>query len=337
MKKTVWITLILILGLACGISLLVLAHMGEGAGALASPRAATFLVLGIDEAASNTDVILLLHYEPASASLAVAQIPRDTYLENETGVPKVNHLYASRRAAGDGHGAALSYTAKTLSSALGLSLDGAISLNFSALSALVDDMGGLPITLGADFTYDRPDGTPAVLPAGEHCLTGEQALGFVRHRADYLEGDIGRIDAQKLFLSAFLHRATEAMSPTRLLSYLSSPPAGMTVALYSEGAPALAAHLYLSRHSLSAVYFSLPGEAAQTAGGAWYYYLNREATAVSLATYLGGVGKSGFDTARRFCGQGIRAENVYYSTDFQTKIYTDRELSDIIIQKKEPL
>lgn len=335
MKKTVLISLILILGLACGISLLVFAHTGEGGGV--APQAATFLVLGIDEAAANTDVILLLHYESATATLSVAQIPRDTYLENETGVPKVNHLYAARRAAGDGHADALSYTAKVLSSALGLSFDGAISLDFSALSALVDDMGGLPITLTADFTYDMPDGTPAVLPAGEHCLSGAQALGFVRHRADYLEGDIGRIDAQKLFLSAFLHRATEALSPTRLLSYLSSPPAGMTVALYSEGASALAAQLYLSRHSLSAVYFSLPGEAAQAANGVWYYYLNREATASVLTAYLGLAGRGGFDAAHRFCGQGITAENLYYATDFQTKIYTDRELSDITIQKKEPL
>jgi anionic cell wall polymer biosynthesis LytR-Cps2A-Psr (LCP) family protein len=45
-----------------------------------------------------------------------------------------------------------------------------------------------------------------IIPAGEQVLNGEQAEWLVRHRASYVEGDIGRIKAQRLFLASFVQK-----------------------------------------------------------------------------------------------------------------------------------
>ena len=40
----------------------------------------TYLVLGLDDAAQNADVIMLLSYIPCENRVSFVQIPRDTYL-----------------------------------------------------------------------------------------------------------------------------------------------------------------------------------------------------------------------------------------------------------------
>ena len=53
----------------------------------------TFLISGIDDAADNTDVILLLDVDLSSSNISVIQIPRDTYFNHSYMQNKINQYY----------------------------------------------------------------------------------------------------------------------------------------------------------------------------------------------------------------------------------------------------
>ncbi len=82
---------------------------------------------------------------------------------------------------------------------------------------IVDAVGGVDIDIPADMDYDDPEQDLAIhLKAGQHHLNGAQAEGFVRFRSGYEQVDIGRVDAQKLFMSAFLQKIKSTVSITNV-------------------------------------------------------------------------------------------------------------------------
>ncbi len=334
-KRLLIIFLALLFVLPFGIGCCLVNTSETGAHGISEPI--TALVLGTDDAAQNTDVIMLLRYDPASGALAVMQVPRDTYLKNELGAPKINHIFPALIAKGKGESTALAETAAILSDAFSLSLDFALSLRPCALARLVDEIGGVPITLPADLVYDDPEGDTSIrLPAGEQILDGEAAVQFVRYRAGYLEGDLGRVDAQKLFLSAFVDKAVRTIDISNLLSLLVRPPEGMTLSGDKLRLAGIAKQFYQTKSNLHAVYFSAPGEAVRPeGGGAWYYALNRFATGTLLARYFDLPRKDAFDTAARFCGPTLNFENIYFATGYPYRVFTADEIQNIIIKKKE--
>ena len=90
-------------------------------------------------------------------------------------------------------------------------------LNLDGFVKIVDAIGGVDIDIPADMDYDDPEqGLSIHLKAGPHHLNGEQAEGFVRFRSGYEQVDIGRVDAQKLFMSAFLQKVKSTVSITNV-------------------------------------------------------------------------------------------------------------------------
>lgn len=301
------------------------------------PQPLTALVLGTDTDAQNTDVILFLRYVPADSSLSVMQIPRDTYLKNDLGAPKINHIFPALIASGKTEKEALSHTAAILSAAFSISFDAAVALRPSALARLVDEIGGVPINVPTDMTYEDPDQGVAIhLKAGPQILDGEAAVQFVRYRSGYVEGDLGRVDAQKLFLASFLSQAIKELDISRILSLLFRPPEGMSLSLDALRLAGVARHFYQNKNTLKTVYFSIPGEAVSPEnGGAWYYAVNRNACAQILSRYFGRSNPSTFDKQGRLCGPTLIFENIYFAEGYPYRVYTDDEIQDIIIKKKE--
>ena len=81
------------------------------------------------------------------------------------------------------------------------------------IANIVDSVGGIPITLPEQITYEADK----ILPAGEQTLNGQQSEWFVRFRHGYAEGDIGRVKAQRIFLAAAMEKMLN-MSQTELMS-----------------------------------------------------------------------------------------------------------------------
>ena len=287
----------------------------------------TLLLCGLDEAAENTDVLCLASADFEKGHIAVMQIPRDTYIR-EDGGRRINSVYASARYKGAGEKEALSSLSSLVSDTFGVSLDGAVAFRASALRAAVDSLGGVDVYFPSSVTVEGKE-----YAAGEHHLSGIEAEAFVRFREGYVTGDLGRVDAQKLFLSALLRRVREDMSVTALVRMLFSMQDGVITDLSLSRALALAAAVKRSLPSLSAVFFTLPGEAVEEAGH-WYYIANRKGAIALLSEYFSGW--RGFDPEKRLFNEAALAHtNIYYDNNHTYRVYTEESLSSIKIQTKK--
>jgi LCP family protein required for cell wall assembly len=169
---------------------------GAAALVLPSPLPQEVLVLGTDASGQLTDVMAILHLEGSRVRLV--QIPRDTYIESPTyGVTKANGLLAmgGPQAVED-----------EVSRLVGRPVRHHLLINLATLRQLSDAVGGIEINVPRPLYYnDNSQGLQIDLPAGPQRLSGEQLEGFLRFRHDE-EGDLGRMDRQRLAVAALMRR-----------------------------------------------------------------------------------------------------------------------------------
>ncbi len=247
------------------------------------------LCAGRDEAAYNTDVLMLVSFDTKNGSASVVQIPRDTYLDGG----KINALWAKKRNTAKKNGSAsvdadaMDMLCRTLQETLCIRIDHWVLCNLQALRETVDALGGVTVDVPCDMHYDDPAQNLSIhLSAGTQLLNGAQAEGLVRFRSDYVRGDLGRVDAQKLFLSALLAKAKE-ISVLRLPALLKTAAAHLSTDL------SLSDLLYFAKSAqkldMSNVSFlTLPGTDCREYGdsGAWYYVLSRQGVWETVNTHL---------------------------------------------------
>ena len=172
------------------------------------------LHVGFDEGTLNSDSIMLLHM--GSGRPVLISIPRDSYVD----IP--GHGFNKMNAALAYGGASL--LIQTVENVTGLKIDHYMGIGFGGLVAVVNQIGGVPICLKTAIN-DSYSGVH--LSAGCHNLNGDQALAFVRDRHSFATEDLQRIQDQRVFLSALLHKAT---SPGVYLNPFTSLPFGSTAA-----------------------------------------------------------------------------------------------------------
>ena len=248
------------------------------------------LLLGCDRAASLTDSMLLVSVSPASGDVRVLQLPRDTYAAyTERDYKKLNGAYNTLGADG---------IRQWLVSALGVRIDYTAVYDLDCVRRAVDAVGGVELEIPSAMRYSDPvQGLEIDLPAGRHRLNGAQAEQFIRFRAGYADADLGRLDAQKLFLSAFLHTCRSLSAPelvrvcmTVLPEVKTDLPTGaalrLALSLLRAEAPVMTAE-------------TAPGEAAKGVSGAWYYILCRAEMTRALSRWSGEAAVS-FDPDRLF-------------------------------------
>ena len=293
-------------------------------GAAAVSRVETFLVVGFDDANANTDVMALVRYSPASGMVSVLQIPRDTYTDAGTAQNKINQIYP-HALAGSGERDAMETLRDTLSDQLGVHIDRFVAVSTDSFVHLIDALGGISLHIPDGVVLDGITGEP-----GETVLLdGAAALQLVRQRSQYASGDLGRIDAQKLFISALLHRVGEGFSIGFLRVLYTEMHAGMITDITLPEAVGCAWNFMMHFADSQIYYMNLPGAAIQKPDGPWYYVANRAATQEVLSDYFGA---GSFDPGRKLCppfGSEFRA--IYEAEKFEYRIYTDDELSDIRI------
>ncbi len=338
-KRVIVFFLALTVFLAGGTGLLIAHRLGMvGNGDESAASDVTFLILGLDEAASNTDMNLLVRYTVSDHRLVLLQLPRDTYMESGEGLPKLNHIYASCLLAGADEASAARQTASVLSEALQIRIDGCAAVHLSAVSQLIDEIGGVRMSLPSALSYDDPSQDLHIsLPAGDVRLTGDQALQYVRYRSGYAEGDLGRIDAQKLFLAAFLRQAAEQMTPMRVLELALQPPKGVFVSYDGKNLLPVITDFYTRRNDVEKIFVSLPGEATreQENTGTWYYVINHEATAELLHTcFSTEISRENFDPEGRFVNEKTHFENIYYANGYDIRYYSEKDLKNLKILEK---
>ncbi len=181
-----------------------------------------FLFVGQDRIALNTDVIMLISFNTTKNTVNVLQIPRDTYIEISTYSGKINGLYAHYYLSNgynikDG----LRKFANTLEQSLCIKIHNIGHINLDGVVAIVDAIGGVDVNVPAAITYyDQTLKQNVTIPAGKQHLNGTQAERFVRHRSSYLQADIGRIDAQKAFVSAFIQKLKSSFNASTVSKFV---------------------------------------------------------------------------------------------------------------------
>jgi LCP family protein required for cell wall assembly len=172
-----------------------------------TPEQQAELATGGDIGTGRTDTILLVHVPGlgSDAPTTMVSIPRDSY------VPIPGHGEDKINAAFVLGGAPL--LAQTVEQATGLRLDHYAEIGFDGFAVMVDAVGGVTMC-PAEPISDPLAGID--LPAGCQKLDGRSALGYVRTRATP-RADLDRMNNQRQFMSALLHRAA---SPSVLLNPL---------------------------------------------------------------------------------------------------------------------
>lgn len=158
-------------------------------------KSENILICGLDESGSLTDVIMVVCIDYQKNSVEVLQVPRDTYVASGGGkTGKINAAYTS----GDSKLTPINRLIKVINEQYRLKIDHYATITLKSFRNIIDAIGGVPIDLPEAIGNNEL----GILPAGPQVLDGEHAEWLVRHRKTYVEGDVGRIKAQRLFLAA---------------------------------------------------------------------------------------------------------------------------------------
>lgn len=156
---------------------------------LAEAKPLTVLLLGTDYRPKHqtylTDVIMVATLNPKTKSATLVSLPRDTKFEQDGyRSRKLNEYYPVFKSREKESGvSAEEEMKKMISEYMGLKIDYVTVLNFQGFRDVVDELGGVSVTVDKNMCYrDTADGTDINLKAGEQHLNGDKALDFVRYR-----------------------------------------------------------------------------------------------------------------------------------------------------------
>ena len=167
-----------------------------------------FLVCGVDEDQTRTDLIMVAQYNFKTGECNILQIPRDLKVNTQRYDKKINSAYGSSEKQVT--------LAKELKSVIGLDIDRYVIVNFKGFRDIIDAIGGVEVDVPVRMYYTDPEQNLTIdLRKGSQVLDGRHAEMFMRFRKNndgtgYAEGDVGRITAQKQFYNAAIDKIKSA-------------------------------------------------------------------------------------------------------------------------------
>ena len=173
--------------------------------------------IGGDDSSVASDTTLVLHLSADRSRVEVISIPRDSLVDipqchtsDGQTLPAApdtmfNHAFSRGWFAGGDLTSATACAMSTVESLTGLRLDGAVVADFNGFSAMVEALGGVPITIPEAISSPKAGGL--VLEAGPQVLTPWEATQLSRARTGTgwgleIGSDLKRIERQQALLSA---------------------------------------------------------------------------------------------------------------------------------------
>ncbi|MBS4534674.1 LCP family protein [Clostridium sp. D2Q-14] len=180
--------------------------------AIATSNRVNALLIGL-EREGRSDTLIFASFDPDTKSVDMISIPRDTYYYvrgyDAADNRKLNAVYI--RNLKDGHDVAANKTTDVVEEILGVPIDYYATISYDGVKNIVDSLGGVKIDVPQDMEYDHiysnGKAEKKVLRKGTQTLDGAQAVGFLRFRKGYSNGDIGRVEAQQKFIKAAMKKA----------------------------------------------------------------------------------------------------------------------------------
>lgn len=162
------------------------------------------VLFGIDDTDGyngRSDCIIIFSINESTKNVKMTSIYRDTYVEvPEHGYTKINHAYAYG-------GATLAIS--TINRNLDLNITEYATINFQVVKDLVDEVGGVKISV----TSAEATQIPGITKAGTQTLNGEQALAYGRIRK--IDTDYQRTERMRTVINAVFNKVKK-MSVTEM-------------------------------------------------------------------------------------------------------------------------
>lgn len=275
-----------------------------------------FLLLGTDRAAGLSDVIMLASVNLEHGAVNIMQIPRDTYFDCGATYKKLNGAKNTL--------ASVSEMAKALGEAMGININYYLSLGLETVEKMVDAVNGIEVDIPIDMDYeDKSQNLSIHLKAGKQMLDGKRAVEFLRYRAGYVTGDLGRINAQKLFMNAFVQSVGKLGNPLAVYN-LCKLVLGNSQTNIKESDILSLCLKYAKVKNRSVSYMTAPGEAIKDAeSGTWYYILSHSSMEKLLKERFGSYSdKKDFDKYNKFVDINEKSLYDIYNKYCEVKIYS---------------
>ncbi len=178
-----------------------------------SDNVENYALFGVDCRTENyegcrSDVMMIVSYNKDDNQATLVSVPRDTYVEiSDHGFDKINHSYA--------FGGPM-LAVQTLNQTFDLDIRHYVAVNFSAVEAIVDALGGVEVFIEPyELGY-----VPDITNSGFRILNGEQALAYSRIR--YVgNGDFERMERQREVIEGALD-AIKTSDVTELMQLATS-------------------------------------------------------------------------------------------------------------------
>ncbi|OGM97706.1 MAG: hypothetical protein A2735_01020 [Candidatus Yanofskybacteria bacterium RIFCSPHIGHO2_01_FULL_41_21] len=185
------------------------------------------LILGIrgendPDAASGgpllTDSIQIFSYDKTTKKSSLISVPRDLFVTiHDQKKDKINSAYEY----GLSHSPnGLQFIKDKFSQITGVYIDQVIIFDFSSFKELIDELGGVDVTLMVPFTETQQWGASFSLPVGLNHLDGQSALYYARSR--YTSSDFDRSRRQQQIMFAIKDKLLE-------LNFLSNPAKSFSI------------------------------------------------------------------------------------------------------------
>ena len=271
-----------------------------------------FLIGGFDKISMLSDVMMIVTLDTNTSTINVTQLPRDTYIQTDepyAGFNKLNSYFLARfnkldynLPFNDRCMTAASEFEAFLEENLSIKIDGYAFVTLSAFKSIVDIFGGVDVYVPFRMYYNDPAQNLYIdLYEGMQHLDGETAEQFIRFRKGLIEGDIGRIKTQKIFISAFINKVKTEMTVSRLVEVAKTALDEMITSISVSDCVYYAKEAF--KVDMQNVRFlTLSGDS--TNAGASFYVMNRADSITSFNAlhnvYTSDITSAMFDRARIF-------------------------------------
>lgn len=163
-----------------------------------------------DKDMGRSDSMMLVSFNKNEGKSTIISFLRDTLVDIDGyGKSRLGHTYAY---------GGVGLTINTLNKQFGLDIQNYVTVNFDNLVNIIDELGGIEVTLTEEEAeYYRQNGMPDI-QAGTVTLTGSQALAHARNRT--LDSDFGRTRRQRSVMYGIYRKVLENRDPATLMSLI---------------------------------------------------------------------------------------------------------------------
>jgi len=219
------------------------------------------LLIGIDKESGSiekgrSDTMIVLTVNPATESMKMVSIPRDTRTEiiGRGMMDKINHAHAF---------GGVEMSIPTVENFLDIPIDHYVKINMEGFKEIVDSVGGVEVNNNFAFTENGK-----TFSEGTISLDGDSALTYVRMRKQDPRGDFGRADRQKQVVQAVINKSASFSGITKLDNLLGAIGENVKTDLESMEMVTIQQNYSAARHKMETI--QITGSGATIDG---IYYL----------------------------------------------------------------